>query len=69
MELQEQQDILYASLSKLPQSRQQVLEGYLKGESTSEIAQTLGMSETLVRQHKSRGLRRLREMGVFSLRP
>lgn len=66
VEQQEQQDTLHASLTKLSQCRQQVLEGYLKGNSTAEIAQTLGITEALVRQHKSRGLRNLRQMAVFA---
>jgi RNA polymerase sigma factor (sigma-70 family) len=67
VEQQEQQDTLQASLAKLTQSRRQVLEGYLQGNSTAEIALTLGITEELVRQHKSRGLRRLRQMDVFAL--
>lgn len=59
-ERHEQQDFLCMGLSGLSQRRRRVLEGYLKGHSTSEIAHALGMSEELVRQHKSRGLRVLR---------
>jgi RNA polymerase sigma factor (sigma-70 family) len=55
---------LRAGLSRLTPCRRQVLEGYLRGRSTTEIAHTLGMSEAAVRQHKSRGLRSLRKMGV-----
>ena len=66
LELQEQGDALQASLAQLSRGRQQVLEGYLNGESTHEIAQALGMTEALVRQHKSRGLRSLRQMDIFS---
>ena len=60
VERHEQQSFLRTGLSGLSQRRRRVLEGYLKGHSTSEIAQALGMSEELVRQHKSRGLRVLR---------
>ena len=67
VEYQEQQDTLQASLAKLTQSRRQVLEGYLQGNSTAEIALTLGITEELVRQHKSRGVRSLRQMDVFAL--
>jgi len=62
VERQEQRDSLHAGLSYLPPDRRQVLEGYLRGHSTAEIAQELGMSEESVRQHKSRGLRSLRQM-------
>ena len=67
LEFQERQRALRVGLSELTHCRRQVLEGYLRGESTTEIAQTLGMTEELVRQHKSRGLRRLREMNVLTL--
>ncbi|MCI0564338.1 MAG: sigma-70 family RNA polymerase sigma factor [Nitrososphaera sp.] len=62
VERQEQGEALFAGLAKLNQSRRQVLEGYLEGSSTTEIAEALGMTEALVRQHKSRGLRTLREI-------
>ena len=57
---------LRAGLSRLTPCRRQVLEGYLGGHSTTEIAQALGMSEAAVRQHKSRGLRCLRQMGMLA---
>jgi RNA polymerase sigma factor (sigma-70 family) len=60
VERQEQQSSLRTGLSTLTPDRRQVLEGYLKGHTTAEIAQALGMSEESVRQHKSRGLRNLR---------
>lgn len=60
IERQEQRAFLCAGLSRLPPRRKCVLEGYLQGHTTSEIARALGMSEDLVRQHKSRGLRGLR---------
>jgi RNA polymerase sigma factor (sigma-70 family) len=66
LELEEQQHALYAGLAALTHGRRQVLEGFLGGESTMEIAQALGMTEELVRQHKSRGLRSLREMNVLT---
>jgi len=55
----EQQEALRRGLSRLPQARRQVLEHYLSGASTDEIASRLAMSEALVRQHKCRGLRAL----------
>jgi RNA polymerase sigma factor (sigma-70 family) len=67
VETKEQRDTLHASLAKLSQGRRQVLEAYLKGNSTAEIAQTLGITQELVRQHKSRGLRNLRQMAVFAV--
>ena len=66
IEFQEQRYALRAGLSALTHYRRQVLEGFLRGDSTIEIAQALGMTEELVRQHKSRGLRRLREMNILT---
>jgi RNA polymerase sigma factor (sigma-70 family) len=66
IELQEQRYALWVGLSALTYYRRQVLEGFLRGDSTTEIAQALGMTEELVRQHKSRGLRRLREMNILT---
>jgi RNA polymerase sigma factor (sigma-70 family) len=59
LERREQHDLLRGGLSRLPEARRSVLEHYLSGESTGEIAQRLAMSEALVRQHKCRGLRAL----------
>ncbi len=67
IENQEQRETLQTSLAKLSQGRRQVLEAYLKGNSTAEIAQILGITPELVRQHKSRGLRNLRQMAVFAV--
>ncbi|MBN1978880.1 MAG: sigma-70 family RNA polymerase sigma factor [Anaerolineae bacterium] len=66
VERHEQRDSLRTGLSELPPDRRQVLEGYLKGHTTAEIAQVLGMSEESVRQHKSRGLRSLRRMEILA---
>jgi RNA polymerase sigma factor (sigma-70 family) len=66
IERQEASQTLQIGLARLPNYRRQVLEGYLNGGSTTEIAETLEMSEELVRQHKSRGLRSLREVQFFS---
>lgn len=68
VERQEQQIYLHAGLSRMPRCRRQVLECYLNGQSTAEIAGALGMSEASVRQHKSRGLRCLREVAVAERR-
>ena len=62
----EQSASLRAGLSRLTPCRRQVLEGYLGGRSTTEIARTLGLSEAAVRQHKCRGLRSLRKMGILT---
>lgn len=67
IERQEQSEALFAGLATLNHSRRQVLEGYLHGDSTTEIAETLGITEALVRQHKCRSLRTLREMDSFCL--
>ena len=66
VERQEDLSSLRTGLTKLPRRRRQFLEGYLRVNSTAEIAELLGMTEELVRQHKSRGLRRLRQMSVFA---
>jgi len=66
VEWRERRASLWEGLSRLSACRRRVLEGYLRGRTTAEIAQTLGMSEELVRQHKSRGLRALRRMDVFA---
>jgi RNA polymerase sigma factor (sigma-70 family) len=66
IERHEQQRSLRTGLSKLTPGRRRVLEGYLKGHTTAEIAQALGMSEESVRQYKSRGLRTLRQMDALA---
>lgn len=65
IEHREQAEALHSGLASLPAARRKVLERYLKGKSTPEIAHELDMSEELVRQHKCRGLRRLRQMSPF----
>ena len=52
---------LVQGLSELPRRNRQVLECYLRGDSTAEIAAKMQMSEELVRQHKCRALRRLKQ--------
>jgi RNA polymerase sigma factor (sigma-70 family) len=64
VESQEQLALLRASLAQLPPARQQVLRGYLEGQSTEEIAAALGITEEVVRQHKSRALRSLRKIAI-----
>jgi RNA polymerase sigma-70 factor (ECF subfamily) len=62
VERREQRAFLHEGLSQLPQSRRLVMERYLKGHSTTEIASALNMSVDAVRQHKCRGLRSLRAL-------
>jgi RNA polymerase sigma factor (sigma-70 family) len=62
VEHQEQRATLRNGLTRLSSCRRRVLEQYLKGHTTAEIADALGMSEASVRQHKSRGLRALRQI-------
>lgn len=59
LEQREQRDLLRSGLSRLPAARRAVLEQYLSGASTDEIAEQMSISEALVRQHKCRGLRAL----------
>jgi RNA polymerase sigma factor (sigma-70 family) len=66
VERREERAFLRDGMSRLTPCRRQVLEGYLQGRSTTEIAEALGMSEASVRQHKSRGLRSLRQMDVLA---
>jgi RNA polymerase sigma factor (sigma-70 family) len=66
VERREQRDSLRTGLSKLPTGRRLVLEGYLQGHTTAEIATALDMTEESVRQHKCRGLRSLRQMDVLA---
>ena len=56
---------LRRGLAQLPDRRREVLEAILGGESPSEIASRLEMTEESVRQHKHRGLRRLQEMTLL----
>jgi RNA polymerase sigma factor (sigma-70 family) len=59
VERHERLTLLREGITQLPPCRRQVLEAYLSGQSTEEIARALGMSEVTVRQHKSRGVRSL----------
>jgi RNA polymerase sigma-70 factor (ECF subfamily) len=61
----EARQALWDGLELLPEQRRQVLERYLHGESPSEIASKLDMTEDLVRQHKHRGLKSLQRMSLF----
>jgi RNA polymerase sigma factor (sigma-70 family) len=59
IERREQIERLWSGIARLPAARRQVLERYLSGASTGEIAGSMAISEELVRQHKCRGLRAL----------
>jgi RNA polymerase sigma factor (sigma-70 family) len=61
----EERRALRRGLAQLPDRRRQVLEAILSGESLSEIAVRLDMSEESVRQHKHRGLRRLQQLALL----
>jgi RNA polymerase sigma factor (sigma-70 family) len=61
VERREQDLALWRNLAMLPGDKRQVLERYLHGESTGEIAASMAITEDLVRQHKCRGLRQLRQ--------
>lgn len=65
VEDQERTEALQGGLTQLTPDRQRVLTRYLDGHSTTEIATALGITAELVRQHKSRGLRSLREHSLF----
>lgn len=57
----EQEASLREGIDHLPEARRQVMLRILKGESTETIAQQMALSEALVRQHKCRSLRLLRQ--------
>lgn len=63
-ERRQERAFFYQGLSALPAGRKQVLERVVRGEGTAEIAAAMQISEDLVRQHKSRGLRSLKEQLV-----
>ena len=65
-EEKERRRALHRSLAQLSIHRRCVLEALIGGESTAEIAQSLDISEESVRQHKSRGLRSLRQMNQLA---
>jgi RNA polymerase sigma factor (sigma-70 family) len=59
-ERKERQSVLWQGLDALQGERRAVLEHYLSGDTTGEIADRLAVSEDVVRQHKCRGLRQIR---------
>lgn len=64
IEHREQYQALVHGLSRLPVQRRQVLERYMSGQTTPQIAGELAITEELVRQHKCRGLRALRQLSA-----
>jgi RNA polymerase sigma-70 factor (ECF subfamily) len=65
VERSEQHRALFKGLSLLSPQRRLVLERYIYGATTSEIAAELSITEELVRQHKCRGLRSLQHMATL----
>ena len=65
VEHREQHRVLYDRLVELPPQRRQVFERIIHGESTAEIAAQMAITKDLVRQHKCRGLRSLRNTNAF----
>jgi len=65
VENREARRALRQGLEQLPPQRRQVLQHYLDGESLSEIALRLDITEALVRQHKHRALERLQQLSVL----
>ncbi|MFZ6030039.1 MAG: sigma-70 family RNA polymerase sigma factor [Chloroflexota bacterium] len=59
-ERNERRAALRQGLAELQGERRLVLEHYLSGDTTGEIAADLAVSEDVVRQHKCRGLRQIR---------
>lgn len=65
LEGREAQSALRTGLEQLPAARRQVLQRYLAGDSLTEIASQMAITEALVRQHKHRGLRRLQQLSLL----
>jgi RNA polymerase sigma-70 factor (ECF subfamily) len=65
LEGREAQQALQHGLELLPPQRRQVIQRYLAGDSPTEIARQLAITEALVRQHKHRGLRRLQQLSLM----
>jgi RNA polymerase sigma factor (sigma-70 family) len=65
VERREEEEVLHSSVNRLPAKTRLVLTGLMRGLSTSELADELGMTEAAVRQHKHRGVETLRETGLF----
>ncbi len=61
LERREQNDLVRGGMAELPGTRKQVLVRILNGQSTEEIAEEMHMSAALVRQHKCRALKAIKE--------
>ncbi len=61
VERREAQQALQRGMARLPDQRRQVLERYMRGQTTAQIAAALSITEELVRQHKSRAVRSLQQ--------
>ncbi len=68
-EIARKQSQLHNGLEMLPDSRRQVLKRFIRGEGTAEIARAMEISQDLVRQHKSRGLKMLRKIALAASEP
>lgn len=62
VERREERAALRRGLLRLTEQRREVIERYVRGVTTAEIAAELHITEESVRQHKSRGLRHLRQI-------
>lgn len=61
----EQLDAVLNAIGQLSDKTGQVLMGVLEGKTFAELADELGMTEEAIRQHKSRGVRSLQQMGLY----
>ena len=62
IERREEMSLVRNGMARLSLRRRHVLEGYLNGQTTEEIADSLGITCEMVRQHRCRGVRNLQEM-------
>ena len=69
LEQHEQREWVRSGLADLPQSHAQVLMRFLNGQSTDQIAEDMDISADLVRQHKCRGLKVLKERTLSHFSP
>jgi RNA polymerase sigma factor (sigma-70 family) len=60
-ERKEDFQLLHIGIASLDPNRRGVMEALLQGKQTKEIAEEMAISEELVRQHKSRGIRAIRK--------
>jgi RNA polymerase sigma factor (sigma-70 family) len=60
----EREDMMRKLIEQLTDSERRLLDLYLAGQSTKEIAQSMGPTENVVRARKSKLFKKLREVGV-----